>query len=117
MNKIINTFKKEFKSWKPGELLWLIFASAVILALSIYWQDNWIGITSALTGVWCVILTGKGKRSSFVIGLINVLCYAYIAFDAKFYGEVMLNLLYYVPMSFVGWFLWTKNMNDQTGEE
>lgn len=105
-----------FSGWKPLELIWLLIASSIILAVSIYWKDNWIGITSALTGVWCVIFTGKGKRSSFVFGMINVLCYIYIALKAKFYGEVMLNTLYYIPMNVVGWIAWTKHINTDTGE-
>jgi len=105
-----------FSGWKPLELIWLLIASSIILAISIYWKDNWVGITSALTGVWCVIFTGKGKRSSFVFGMINVLCYIYIALKAKFYGEVMLNTLYYIPMNVVGWIAWTKHINTDTGE-
>ena len=108
--------EKERHKWKAWELIWLLFASAVILGLSLYWGDNWLGITSALTGVCCVILTGKGKRSSFIFGMVNVLCYIFIALKAKFYGEVMLNLLYYIPMNVVGWIFWTRNMNRDTGE-
>ena len=108
--------KSELTGWKKMEVAWLAIASAVILALSIYWKDSMIGIISALTGVWCVILTGKGKRSSFIFGTINVLFYAYIAFGAKYYGEVMLNLIYYFPMNFVGWFAWNKHMNEENGE-
>lgn len=108
--------KSELSGWKPLEILWLSAASAIILILSLYWQDNITGILAALTGVWCVILTGKGKRSSFLFGTVNVLLYAYIAYGARYYGEVMLNLLYYFPMNFVGWFVWKKYMNDTTGE-
>ena len=108
--------KSELTGWKKMEVAWLAIASAVILALSIYWKDSMIGIMSALTGVWCVILTGKGKRSSFIFGTINVLFYAYISFGAKYYGEVMLNLIYYFPMNFVGWFAWNKHMNEENGE-
>lgn len=116
MGKTVNAIKKELWGWKPLEILWLVVASITILALSIYWKDNWVGITSALTGIWCVIFTGKGKRSSFIFGMVNVLCYAYVALNAKFYGEVMLNILYYVPMNVVGWIAWTKHMNEDTGE-
>lgn len=116
MNKTVNAIKKELFGWKPLEKLWLIIASVTILSLSIYLKDNWVGITSALTGIWCVIFTGKGKRSSFIFGMVNVLCYAYVAMNAKFYGEVMLNILYYVPMNVVGWIAWTKHMNEDTGE-
>ena len=68
--------KEESTGWRPPEIAWLGIATAVILGLSLYWQDNFVSITAALTGVWCVILTGKGKRSSFLFGIVNVLFYA-----------------------------------------
>ena len=116
MNALKRFFKSEITGWNAFDIVWLSIATAVILALSIYWKDNWLSLTAALTGVWCVILTGKGKRSSFIFGLINVIFYAIVAFRAKYYGEVMLNVLYYLPMNFVGWFAWKKHMNDSTGE-
>lgn len=108
--------KNELYGWKKLEVLWIVMASVIITVLSIYWGDNALGIIMALTGVICVILTGKGKMSCYLFGLVNTLLYAYIAFGAKYYGEVMLNALYYVPMQFVGWFLWKKHMNQDTGE-
>jgi len=36
----------------------------------------------------CVVLTGKGKLSSYVFGMVNTLLYAYIAYGAKYYGDV-----------------------------
>lgn len=114
--KLQTYLKSEFTGWRKIDILWLAVATAVILSLSVYWRDSVIGIIAALTGVWCVILTGKGKRSSFMFGTVNVVFYALIAMKAKYYGEVMLNLLYYFPMNFVGWFLWKRHMNDESGE-
>ncbi len=116
MNAIKKYFKQELKGWKALDVAWLLFATMVIMGLSIYWKDTAVGIIASLTGVWCVILTGKGKRSSFIIGLINIICYAYVSYQAKYYGEVMLNLFYYLPMSFVGWFMWNKHLDEETGE-
>ena len=108
--------KSELRGWKAWELGWLALATAVILGLSLYGRDNAISLVSALTGVWCVILTGKGKRSSFIFGTVNVIFYALISLEARYYGEVMLNALYYLPMNFVGWFAWKKHMNAETDE-
>ena len=115
-NKLVRYLRSERRGWKAWEIGWLALATAVILGLSIYWKDNWVSLTAALTGVWCVILTGKGKRSSFILGMVNVVLYAWVAFQAKYYGEVMLNMLYYVPMNVVGWIAWKKHMNEDTGE-
>ena len=109
-------FKSEFTGWKPFDVIWLVFATAVILGLSIYWKDTWISLGAAVTGVICVILTGKGKRSSFIFGTVNTVLYAIVAMGAKYYGEVMLNLIYYLPLNFVGFVAWKKHMNDESGE-
>ncbi len=116
MNKIKSFIKVELSGWKPLEVIWLGIATAVILALSIYWGDTVVGIISALTGVWCVVLTGKGKVSNFLFGIVNVILYAYISFEAKYYGEVMLNILYYLPCSVIGLFIWGKHVDEESGE-
>lgn len=108
--------KKEILGWNKLEVLWILIATSVMLILSFYWKDTAVGIIAALTGVVCVVLTGMGKISSYIFGMINTILYAYIAFQAKYYGEVMLNLLYFVPMNVVGWFLWKHNMNQKSKE-
>ena len=116
MDAIKKFVKSELSGWKPFDVIWLVFATAVILGLSIYWNDSPVSLWAAVTGVCCVILTGKGKRSSFIFGLVNTILYAIVALWAKYYGEVMLNLIYYLPMNFVGFIAWKKYMNDETGE-
>ncbi|MGM9531837.1 nicotinamide riboside transporter PnuC [Intestinibacter sp.] len=116
MNKLKEVLRKEFIGWKKWEILWIAIATAVVLGVSIYWKDTAIGIFAALTGIWCVILTGKGKLSSFWFGTINTVLYAIVAWKARYWGEVMLNLIYYVPMNFVGMYMWSKNINEETEE-
>lgn len=108
--------KEELSGWKMSEVSWLLLACTIITCLSVYWGDSLMGIISATTGVACVVCTGKGKLSAYVFGLINCVLYAIIAYQAKYYGEVMLNTIYYVPMQFVGFFTWRKNMNAETHE-
>ena len=107
---------EELKGWKKLEVTWLLIACAVITALSIYWKDTLMGIISSTTGVACVICTGKGKLSAYIFGLVNSILYAITAYKATLYGETMLNAIYYVPMQFVGFYIWSKNMNQETHE-
>lgn len=109
-------WKNEITGWKVWEVAWLIVACLVICVLSIYWKDSVMGIISATTGVACVVCTGKGKLSTYVFGAVNTLLYAIIAFQARYYGEVMLNALYYFPMQFYGFYVWNKHMNVETHE-
>lgn len=108
--------KAELTGWNKWEVMWLVAACSIITVLSIYWHDSMMGIISATTGVACVVCTGKGKLSAYIFGTINVVLYAIISFKAKYYGEVMLNALYYFPMQFYGFYVWNKHMNTETHE-
>lgn len=116
MNKIKSFIKEELSGWKIWEVSWLVIACAVITGLSIYWGDSLMGIISATTGVACVVCTGKGKLSAYTFGLINSILYAIIAYKATLYGETMLNVLYYIPMQFIGFYIWSKHINSETKE-
>lgn len=114
--KVKNLIKSELTGWKPLEVAWLAIATAIIIGLSIYWGDTVMGIISAATGVACVVCTGKGKLSAYLFGLVNCVLYAIIAFRATYYGETILNVIYYIPMQFIGFVIWSKNMNSETNE-
>ena len=113
MQKII---RNELSGWKKHELIWLAVACITITALSLYWGDSLLGIISSVSGVACVVCTGKGKLSAYVFGLVNSVLYAIISYRAALYGETMLNALYYVPMQFVGFYVWSRHMDQETGE-
>ena len=102
--------KKFFKDWTLFEKTLLIGATILMSILSIIWKDSMIGFISTVTGIISVILCAKGKISNYVFGCIYVSTYAIIAYQNRLFGEVMLNLLYYLPMNFVGIAMWKKNM-------
>lgn len=108
--------KNEFSGWKKSEIVWLAAACAIIAGLSLYWGDSLLGIISSVSGVACVVCTGKGKLSAYLFGFVNSILYAIISYRATLYGETMLNALYYVPMQFVGFYVWSKHMDQETGE-
>lgn len=108
--------KSELSGWRRMEVIWLLTACIVIIGLSIYCKDSLVGIISATTGVACVVCTGKGKLSAYLFGLVNCVLYAIISYQASLYGETMLNIIYYIPMQFVGFGVWKKNMNNETHE-
>lgn len=116
MERLKSFIKSELSGWRVWEVSWLLIACTVIAGLSIYWGDTIMGIVSATTGVACVVCTGKGKLSAYIFGLVNCVLYAIIAYKATLYGETMLNAIYYVPMQFIGFYTWSKNMNYDTNE-
>jgi len=75
-----------------------------------------IDAIAAISGIFCVVLCAKGKKSQYIWGLLNVIGYIIIACLNKYYGEVMLNAIYYLPSQFVGYYLWNKHQNKKTKE-
>lgn len=73
-----------------------------------------IDAIAAISGILCVVLCAKGKKSQYIWGLLNVIGYVIIAWINKYYGEVMLNALYYLPSQFIGYYLWNKHTNEET---
>lgn len=67
-----------------------------------------IDMIAAICGIFSVVLCAKGKKSGFIFGLVNVVFYAIISFISAYYGEVMLNTLFYIPMNIISYFLWGK---------
>lgn len=73
-----------------------------------------IDAVAAICGIVCVVLCAKGKKSQYIWGLFNITCYIIIAWINRYYGEVMLNGLYYLPSQFIGFYLWGKHTNKIT---
>ena len=103
-----------FGDWTTWEKAWLTTFTALVLGLSIVWNDTPLGIFVSLSGIWCVVLVAKGKIANYYIGIPNVIGYAYLSFNWQYYGEVMLNLLFFLPMQFVGIYYWRRNQNNKT---
>jgi nicotinamide mononucleotide transporter len=105
----MKAIKGYFSDWSLFEKIWLLSFTAVNIYLYFAFKDTSIGLIASITGMLCVVLTAKGKISNYYPGIINVVFYAYISYGQKYYGEVMLNLMYFLPMQFVGLFLWRRN--------
>lgn len=116
MKKLLERIKREFTGWKKWQIVWIVLANSIILGVSLYMGDTAIGIVASLTGVTCVILCGMGRVSNYFFGTINVVLYAIVAWKARYYGDVMLNLLYYFPTNIIGWVVWSKHLNQEKNE-
>lgn len=102
------TLSNAFRKWSALEITWLILANVFILSLSLYWQDSWLGILSSMAGVTSVILVAKRMIANYAFGIFQVTTYSWLAYQASLFGEVQLNLLYFLPMNIIGWYMWKK---------
>lgn len=95
--------------WNLYEIIWLGLFSGMAVALTFIMKDTLFGFTVFITGVLCVILAAKGNLMTYVFGMYNTLGYAYLAWVNGLFGEVMLNLLFFVPMNIIGFLMWRNH--------
>jgi len=75
-----------------------------------------IDLVAAFCGICSVVLCAKGKKAGFIFGLINVIGYSIIAFNNLYYGEVLLNILFYIPINIISYITWSKNQYEDKNE-
>ena len=79
--------------------------------------DTPIGIVCGIAGCICVVLTAKGKISSYIFNFIQMITYMVICWDAALYLEFGEQVFYFIACIF-GVFLWKKNMKkNEDGSE
>jgi nicotinamide mononucleotide transporter len=114
-----NWLKNEF--WAGYSWLERVFLlSMVLLQVIVYClvPDTPIGMVCGIAGVICVVLTAKGKISSYLFNFIQMITYMIICWNAALYLEFGEQVFYFVACIF-GVFLWKKNMkkNDDGTEQ
>lgn len=104
--------KKVAGGWSLFEISWLVLFTSIAVGFTVISKDSLFGFTVFITGVLCVVLAAKGNLMSYVFGMYNTVGYAYLAYINGLFGEVMLNLLFFVPMNVIGFYMWKNNRQD-----
>lgn len=97
----------DFKGWKPLEYLWLVIAVGVTAVAS--YGGTWLDGICAITNVMSVILVAKGRMSNYWWGLVGVITYGIVSYNNHLFGNAALNIFYYLPMQFIGMWMWLRN--------
>lgn len=95
-----STFEKVF--------LWAMVALQIVVFCIA--PDTPINIISGISGVISVVLCAKGKVTFYFIGFVQTVTYLVLAWQNKFYGEVLENVFYLVTMIW-GIFVWNSHMD------
>ena len=111
MNKITTWFRNTFwTGYTPFERAFLYGMLALQLLVFYINPESPISIIAGIAGVASVVMCAKGRLEFYFIAFIQTFTYLYLAWEAKFYGEVIENLWYFVTMVW-GIFVWKANMN------
>lgn len=108
---MVKWLKNEFwtgYNWFERTFLLLMVLLQVIVYCFV--PDTPIGIVCGIAGVICVVLTAKGKISSYIFNFIQMITYMIICWDARLFLEFGEQVFYFIVCMF-GVVLWKKNMH------
>ncbi len=118
---------KSFKQLKWYEII-MIVIMVVIAGLSVYkavvdpansaplWLTI-INFISAICGIICIFFCAKANISNFIFGTVNTIVYAIYLYYEKIYGTFALEVLFYLPVNFISWYIWAKHRDEKYTEK
>ncbi|MDQ1152459.1 nicotinamide mononucleotide transporter PnuC [Sphingobacterium zeae] len=77
-------------------------------------QTSWLEWLGTLTGFLCVYLAAKQNIWNWPISIISVASYAILFYDAKLYGDTVLQF-YFLSTAVYGWYYWIKRKEEKKG--
>ena len=69
---------------------------------------KWVEIFGALTGLASVYLTARNDIWNWWWGVASALLYGWLLFCTRLYSDALLQIAYFLPMQFYGWWVWKK---------
>ena len=109
--------KNFWNGYTTFEKLFLLFMVILQVGVFVIYPDSPLNIIAGLAGVVSVVMCAKGRTMFYFIGFIQTITYLVLAWQNKFYGEVLENMFYFVTMIW-GIFVWKKNeVKNEDGTE
>src|SRR5579862_9304865 len=68
---------------------------------------------AAFSGALNVVLVARGRYSNYVWGIINCVTYGAFAMAYGYAGDAQLNIIFFLPMQFVGIYMWMGNLDQE----
>ncbi|CAF0941027.1 unnamed protein product [Rotaria sp. Silwood1] len=68
---------------------------------------------AAFTNILNVVLVIRGKISSYFWGIIGAIIYGIFSFAYGYVGDAQLYTLFFLPMQFIGIYMWSKELDNQ----
>lgn len=98
-------WRELFEGWNRFEVIYISILLLLQVVAYVIAPDSIIGMISGLTGVLCLVYGMKGRKMTFVFGLVQTLAMTYIAWISQAYGSFLMGIIYVISQP-IGWFMW-----------
>ena len=78
--------------------------------------DYIVAVISAICGITYTVFAGYGAPICYLFGVLGSGFYIFLSFQNALWGNLLLYLLYYIPMQTIGFFKWNKNLKEGKNE-
>lgn len=107
--------KNLWKSFTTFDKVYTILFTLSLIAVQLITDSTLVSLVCAVLGIGHVILVRKGHRYAMVLGAVQSLLYCIISYNARIYGDFMLNVYNVFFLSY-GFIQWKNNSNGSTLE-
>ena len=112
ISKAHSAFKKYFvDGYTPLERAFMAIVIAMQIIVYCLAPDGWLSLIAGVAGCISVVMCAKGRLEFYFIGFLQNFSYMWLAYQNRFYGEVIENVFYVLTMIW-GIFAWGNNMQD-----
>lgn len=111
-------YNQLFTNWKKFEVIYVSVLIALQVLVYLIAPDSVIGMVSGVFGTLCLVYGMKGRKISFIFGVIQCLAMTYVAWISHAYGSFAMDIFYVISQP-IGWFMWghdeaTKRFSSRT---
>ena len=94
------------------DIVWLSFLGTAGAVLCMFLSETVFNASIFFSGILCVGLIAIGRREGYLIGLYNSISYAILAYSNGLFGEVYLNIFFFLPTGVIGYIMWFRHTTD-----
>jgi len=98
-------FNQLFTKWKTFEVVYVTILILIQVGVYLIAPDSWIGMVSGVAGTLCLVYGMKGRKVSFIFGIVQCLAMTYVAWISHAYGSFAMDIFYVISQP-IGWFMW-----------
>jgi len=113
MNSRIEGAMSKATNQRKLDYAWVTFLTVTACGLGLLLSDSLFDFSVLVSGLICVSLTAIGRREGYLFGIYTSLAYSLLAYQNGLFGEVYLNLFFFVPTGVIGYLMWRKHMQDR----